>query len=64
MLTQCFTHLLNLAVGDAINGSKVRKNSLETMSQIRKLTKKSWKQDGKFKDIKTTIEQEEVSDIF
>ena len=27
--THCFTHLLNLAVGDAVKAGKVMKNSLE-----------------------------------
>ena len=63
LLTHCFTHSLNLAVGKAIKVSKVMKNSLETTFEITKLTKKLPKRDGKVKDIKTAIEQEEVSDI-
>ena len=40
LLTHCFTHLLNLAVGDAIKAGKVIKNSLETTSKVTKLIKK------------------------
>ena len=40
------------------------KNSLETTFEIMKLIKKSPKQDGKLKDFKNAIEQEEVSDVF
>ena len=40
LLTYCFTHSLNLAVGDAIKASKVMKNSLETTYEITKLIKK------------------------
>ena len=40
LLTHCFTHLLNLAVGDAIEASKVIKNSLETTFKVTKLIKK------------------------
>ena len=64
MLTHCFTHLLNVAVGDAIKASKVMKNSLETTFEIKEHLKKSPKRDGKLKDFKTTVEQEKVSDLF
>ena len=64
MLTHCFTHSLYLAVGDAIKATKVMKNSLEKTFEITKLIKKLPKRDGKVKDIKTTIEQEGVSDVF
>ena len=64
LLTHCFTHWLNLAVGDAVKASKVMKNSFETSFEIMKLIKKSPKRDGKLKGIKTAIEQEEVSDVF
>ena len=36
----CFTHSLNLAVGDTIKGSKLIKESLETTHEITKLIKK------------------------
>ena len=64
LLTYCFTDSLNLAVRDGIKARKVMKNYLETMLEITKLIKKSPKRDGKLKDIKTIIEQEEVSDAF
>ena len=64
LLIRCFTHSVNLTVGDAIKTSKVMKNSFETTFEITKLIKKLMKQEGKLKDIKTSIEQKEVSDIF
>ena len=64
LLTHCFTHSLNLAVGGTIKASKLMKNFLETTFEITKLIKKSPKRDGKLKDIKTAIEQEEVNDVF
>ena len=64
LLTHCFTHSLNLAVGYAIKARKVMKNSLETTFEITKLIKNLPKREGKLKDIKTAIEQEEVSDVF
>ena len=59
LLTHCFTHSLNLAVGDAIKASKIMKNALETTHEITKLIKKSPKRDSKLKDIKTAVETEE-----
>ena len=64
LFTHCFIHSLNLAVNDAIKASKVMENSLETTFKIMKLIKKLLKRAGKLKDIKTAIEQEEVSDVF
>ena len=58
LLTHCFTHSLNLAVGDAIKESKVMKNSLETTFEITKLIKKSPKRDSKLQKIKSAIEAE------
>ena len=63
LLTHYFTHSLNLAVSDAIKESKVIKNSLERTFEITKLIKRLPKQYGKLEDIKTAIEQEEVSDL-
>ena len=63
MLTQCFTHSLNLAVGDAIKTSKVMKNSLETRFEIQKLkdvAETRW-QVGRYQN---RLEQEEVNDVF
>ena len=64
LLTYCFIDFFNLAVHDAIKASKVMKNYLEKMLEITKLIKKSPKRDGKLKDIRTAIVQEEVSDVF
>ena len=58
LLAHCFTHSLNLTVGDAIKANKVMKNSLETIFEIMKLIKKSPKRDNKLKDIKIAIMQE------
>ena len=49
LLMHCFTHSLNLAVGDAIKISKIMKNALKTTHEITKLIKKSPKRDAKLK---------------
>ena len=59
LLTHCFTHSLNLAVGAAIKASKLMKESLETTHEITKLVKKSPKRDSKLKNIKTAAEIDE-----
>ena len=41
LFTHCYTHSLNLAVGDAIKNSKVMKDALKTTFEITKLIKKS-----------------------
>ena len=40
LVTHCFPHSLKLAVGNAINASKLMQNSLETTLKIKKLMKK------------------------
>ena len=52
LFTHCYTHSLNLAVGDAIKNSKVMKDALETTHEITKLIKKSPKRDAKLDAIK------------
>lgn len=59
-----FTDSLNLAFGDAIMTTKVMKNSLEITLEITKLIKKSQKRNGKLKDNKNAIHQQEVSEVF
>ena len=51
--THCYTHLLNIAVGDAIKNSKLMKDALETTHEIKKLIKKSPKRDAKLQSWKT-----------
>ncbi|XP_057292603.1 zinc finger MYM-type protein 1-like [Hydractinia symbiolongicarpus] len=46
LFTQCYTHSLNVAVGDAIKNSNVMKDALETTFEITKLIKKSPKRDA------------------
>lgn len=52
MFTHCYTHFLNLVVGDAIKNSKVMKDGFETTFEITKLIKKSPKRDTKLDAIK------------
>ena len=52
LLTHCYTHALNLAVGDAIKNSEIMKEALETTHEITKLIKKSLKRDAKLDAIK------------
>ena len=50
--THCFTHALNLAVGDAFKNSEIMKEVLETTHEITKLIKKAPKRDAKLDAIK------------
>ena len=52
LLTHCYAHSLNLAVGDTIKNSKVMKDALEITHEITKLIKKSPKRDAKLDSIK------------
>ena len=52
LFTHCYTHVLHLAVGDAIKNSEIMKEGLETTHEIFKLIKKSPKRDAKFDAIK------------
>ena len=58
LFTHCYTHSLNLAVGDAIKNSKLMKDALEATHQITKLIKKSPKQDTKLQSLKTQSEDD------
>ena len=58
LLTHCYTHSLNLAVGDAIKKSKIMKDALETTHEITKLIKKSPKRDTKLEKLKKEAEIE------
>ena len=50
--THCYTHALNLAVGDAIKNSKIMKEALETTHKITKLIKNTPRRDAKLDAIK------------
>ena len=50
--THCYTHALNLAIGDAIKNSEIMKEALETTHEITKLIKKTPKRDAKLYAIK------------
>lgn len=52
LYTHCYTHSLNLAVGDSVKGSKIMKEALEITHEITKLIKKSPKRDSKLENIK------------
>ena len=58
LFTHCYTHSLNLAVGDAIKNSKLMKDTLETTHKITKLIKKSPKRDAKLQSLKTQSEDD------
>ena len=58
LFTHCYTHSLNLAVGDAIKNSKLMKDALETTHEITKLIKKSPKRDAKLQSLKTQSEDD------
>ena len=50
--THCYGHSLNLAVSDALKGSKVMKDALETVHEITKLIKYSPRREGIFQKLK------------
>ena len=50
--THCFGHSLNLAANDALKGSKIMKEALETTHEITKLIKFSPRRDNVFRKIK------------
>ena len=58
LLTHCYTHSLNLAVGDAIKNSKIMRDALE----ITKLRKKAPKRDSKLDSIKKVSKTESEED--
>ena len=53
LLTHCYAHALNLAVGDAIKQSKVCKNALNNAFEISRLIKFSPKRNAAFDQIKS-----------
>lgn len=57
LFTHCFTHALNLAVGDCIKASRLMKNALGTAYEVTKLVKKSPKRDAKLKELKNNIDK-------
>ena len=52
VLTHCYGHALNLAVGDAMKQSKVCKDALDVAFEISKLVRYSPKQNAAFDCIK------------
>ena len=52
VLTHCYGHALNLAVGDSMKQSKVCKDALDTAFEISKLIRYSPKQNAAFDRIK------------
>ena len=62
LFTHCYTHSLNLAVGDAIKFSNIIKEALDTTHEITKLIKKSPKRDAKLESLKTEMEVADETD--
>ena len=52
ILTHCYSHALNLAVGDIVKKSKFIRSCLDAVFEITKLIKKSPKQDAIFHKLK------------
>ena len=66
LFTHCYTHSLNLAVGDSIKNSRIMRDALDTTLEITKLIKKSLKRDSKLDEIKSeakVICDEYVGDV-
>ena len=53
--THCYGHSLNLAASDALKGSKLMKDALETVHEISKLIKYSPRQEGIFQKLKEDL---------
>ena len=56
--THCYSHALNLAVGDTIKGCRLTKNALDTAFEISKLIKYSPKRDAMFHKLKEDMQPE------
>lgn len=57
LYTHCYGHALNLAVQDAIKGTKVMPDTLSTVYEITKLIKKSPKRDAIFNKLKDELSE-------
>lgn len=55
LYTHCYTHSLNLAVGDTMRNSDILKHTLDNTFELTKLVKNSAKRDAKLSEIKKTI---------
>ena len=55
IFTHCYGHALKLAVGDTIKQCQVMKSTLEVMTEISKLIKKSPKRDFLFQKLKNHL---------
>lgn len=53
--THCYGHSLNLAASDALKGSKLMKDALETVHEISKLIKYSPRREGIFQKLKEDL---------
>ena len=59
LYTHCYSHSLNLAVGDTMKSVKILKDTIDTTFELTKLVKKSPKRDSKLKIIKNEILRDE-----
>ncbi len=53
--THCYGHSLNLAIQDTLEGSKIMRDTLDTVYEITKLIKKSPKREAIFKKIQDDV---------
>ncbi|XP_041374138.1 zinc finger MYM-type protein 1-like [Gigantopelta aegis] len=53
--THCYGHALNLAVSDSVKGSKVMRDSLDSVYEMSKLIKYSQRRDTKLEELKTEM---------
>ena len=58
ILTHCYGHALNLAVGDCVKQCNVMKAALDIVAEISKLIKKSPKRDAAFEKLKAVLAPE------
>ena len=55
LYTHCYTHSLNLAIGDTMKNSALLKHTIDNTFELTKLVKKSAKKDSKLKEIENSL---------
>ena len=62
LYSHCYRHLLNLAVGGAMKGSKVLKDTIDTTFELTKIIKKSPKRNAKLIGLQNIVNEDTTSD--
>ena len=64
LYTHCYTHSLNIAVGDTMRNCYLLQRTIDNTFELTKLVKKSPKRDSKLKKIQTSLANESENDEF